>query len=65
MRKPKHELVFDVSPTGDVKIEVNGMKGKSCKDATREFEEALGEVKQDTPKKEMYEQEDQRLRTRG
>lgn len=34
-------------------VTVNGIKGKSCKDATRELEKALGKVTKDTPTKEM------------
>jgi hypothetical protein len=39
---------------GKVKIEVSGIKGSSCQEATRQIERALGSVTSDTPTEEMY-----------
>ena len=48
-------IIVEVSPTGETKIETRGFKGKSCKDATRELEKALGAVTSDTATSEAYE----------
>jgi hypothetical protein len=63
MQKP-HELIITVSPSGETKIEVQGIKGRSCKDVTRELEAALGETVRSTPTKEMYAREDETVRIR-
>lgn len=36
-------------------IKVKCVKGQACKDITRALEAALGETKESTPTKEMYE----------
>ena len=41
---------------GSPKISVLGVKGKSCKDLTRELEAALGETTESKPTNEFYEQ---------
>ncbi|MBI3267534.1 MAG: DUF2997 domain-containing protein [Planctomycetes bacterium] len=41
----KVELEVEISPTGEVKLAVKGVKGKSCVDLTLAFEKAVGEVK--------------------
>ncbi len=40
----KQELEIIISPTGEVQLKVLGMAGKGCLEATREIEDALGEV---------------------
>ena len=45
---------FYISKTGEVKIEVDGVVGESCKDITRIFEEKLGLVKDVEIKNEYY-----------
>jgi hypothetical protein len=42
---------------GSVTVKVEGVKGRSCQDATRKIEEALGKVTSDNPTEEMYERE--------
>lgn len=38
----KEEIIIDISPVGDVKIEAKNFKGKSCQKATQEIELVLG-----------------------
>ena len=48
------EITMTISPEGDVKIEVNGVEGAGCLEATRPLEEALGiEDPERTEKPEM------------
>ena len=35
-------ILVKVSPTGEITVEAEGFKGKSCVDATKAIEEALG-----------------------
>ena len=42
-----------------VKIEVNGMQGTSCRDATKALEAALGTVREYEDKAEIYEAQGQ------
>lgn len=51
-----HEITIDVPLKGPVSISVNGVKGKSCKDLTRDFEKELGSATKDTLTKEYHEQ---------
>jgi hypothetical protein len=48
--------ILEIAENGDVTITVQGVKGRRCKDATREIEQALGTTVSSTPTKEMYEQ---------
>lgn len=49
------EVIIEADVNGNVTVRAEGYKGKSCKDATKSFEEALGTVKSDTPTSEMKE----------
>lgn len=49
------EVIIEATPEGKVTVTASGYKGKSCKEATKSFEEALGTVNSDTPTKEMTE----------
>lgn len=62
----RHEVIITVDEEADVKIEVKGLKGKACKDATRSLE-SLGTVTSDTPTPEMNQREVQhdRVQSRG
>lgn len=58
MDDDKTELVFTISPDGEVTIAVRGAKGKACLDETRPFEEGLsgGAVESRTLTGEYYEE---------
>ena len=47
-------ITIRVSPTGETVIETAGYKGKSCQDATRQLEAALGKVEAETKKPEFF-----------
>jgi hypothetical protein len=36
------EVVFIITPKGEIKIEVDGVVGPTCEDITRAYEDALG-----------------------
>jgi hypothetical protein len=38
------EIIIDISPTGDIKLEGNNIEGPDCKKLTEGIEEALGVV---------------------
>lgn len=59
------EIIIDVAPGGSVTISTKGFKGKSCKEATKNLEKALGTVSSDTPTREMYETEPATLKAGG
>jgi len=59
-----HEIITIISPNGDVEVQVKGVKGRSCKQLTKELEEKLGVATSDKPTKEMYEPE-QRVAVRN
>lgn len=48
------QIKIHISPDGNVKIDAIGYEGKSCKEATRAIEEALGKVESDNLKLEYY-----------
>ena len=50
----KKELEIVIGPDGTVTIQVEGVAGKSCVDATRFLEEALGEVTDREYTREYY-----------
>lgn len=47
------QIDVTIDKTGEVKIEVSGVKGLACMDATKGLEKALGVVVKDTPTEEM------------
>ena len=49
------EIVID--QRGEARLQTRGFAGASCRDASRLLEQALGEVKSDTPTAEMYQQQ--------
>lgn len=53
------ELEINISPSGEVKIEVKGAHGDSCLAITRDLENALGQVEDRQYKAEFYEQNQQ------
>ena len=50
------EIIVEVDTDANVTVSVNGVKGKSCQDITRNLEKALGTVTKDTLTREAYEQ---------
>ena len=62
----KQELEIQIAADGTVTIDVQGMKGSSCLDLTKDIEEALGLVLDREKKSSFYEQEDQsKIRIQG
>ena len=53
----KEELEISISNTGEVTINVIGVKGKSCVDITKDLEESLGIMKYFERKSEFYQQD--------
>lgn len=49
------EIIVEATPSGDVTISVNGVKGKSCKELTKKLEAALGKVAKVETTKEYFE----------
>ena len=48
-------IVIDITPAGNTKIEANGFQGCGCSEATEQIELVLGGGQQTkTPKPEMY-----------
>lgn len=52
------EVTTTIQTDGSSKIEVKGVKGRSCTALTADFEKALGKKVSDTPTKEMYENDE-------
>jgi len=52
----KQELEISITPEGEVKIEVKGVKGADCLEVTKDIEEALGVVKNREHTSEYYQQ---------
>lgn len=52
------EVIVDISPEGEIEISVNGVKGQSCTDITKNLEKALGVEGQRTLTNEYYEKND-------
>ena len=59
------EIIVEVAVGGATTITTKGFKGKSCKEATKQMEKALGVVAKDTPTKEAYETESVAARNRA
>lgn len=59
------ELIINVDSDGAVQITVKGVKGKSCKDVTKQIEQALGKVTSDKPTAEMNQVEVNRVQNRN
>lgn len=53
----KEELFITISPAGEVKVEIQGMKGPTCLDVVKLFEQRIGVVKQRELTSEYYEPE--------
>jgi len=53
----KYDLEITIDPTGQVKLHIEGIKGKACMDIARAFEEIIGEITAVEHTSEYYEQE--------
>ena len=51
------QIIVLIDPDGNTEIEVEGMAGSGCKEATKALEEALGVVTKTTNKTNFYRQE--------
>lgn len=49
------EVTVDIGLEGDIEISVNGVKGESCTDITKNLEKALGVAGERTLTPEYYE----------
>ncbi|NOZ02429.1 MAG: DUF2997 domain-containing protein [Deltaproteobacteria bacterium] len=54
----KYEIDIEIKDDGTVSFGVKGVKGRKCRDLTRELEEALGEVAAVEHTTEYYEAEE-------
>lgn len=52
-----HEIVVKIGKTGKTEISVNGAKGDSCREITKQLIGKLGDVDHEEPTTEMYESE--------
>ena len=50
----QEEVIVKIDKNGNVKVEVKGVKGGSCKSLTAALEAALGAVTADAPTAEMF-----------
>ena len=50
------EIIIEISPTGDVKVEGKNIEGPDCKKLTAEIEQALGSVQSVKHKPEFHRQ---------
>ena len=62
MSDTNQRIEITVSPEGAVSIKTTGFTGKSCKDATRELERALGVTSKETLLPEFHQQQAQQNR---
>ena len=46
-------IIIEIETDGASTVSVRGVKGKKCKDITRQVEAALGKVTSDNPTEEM------------
>lgn len=56
---PQREFDITISPSGSVEVHVKGYKGRSCLEALKIFEQAVGELKSQRATSELYEPEEQ------
>lgn len=50
------KIIIRIKPDATTTIEVNGVKGASCKDLTKGLEEALGAVQSEEKTGEFYDE---------
>jgi hypothetical protein len=54
----KEELEITISPEGQIKVHIKGIKGKKCSDLMKKLEKELGFISEQKYTSEYYEQED-------
>jgi len=59
------EIIVEINPQGEVKVSVKGVKGKSCKDLTKNLEAAFGSVTETKKTGEFNESEQTRVQHRS
>jgi hypothetical protein len=50
----RHDLKITITETGEVQLEVEGVKGSQCLDITKDLENELGEILTREKKSEFY-----------
>ena len=63
MEKQELEIIIDAD--GKVNIKVNGVKGPTCEDLTKNLEEAIGEVEKRDYTSDYYENETEKSYNRN
>jgi len=58
-------ITIEVSPSGEAKIEVDGVKGGSCKDITKPFEALYSQTLSQKDKPELFQGEHTAVRLRA
>jgi len=53
------QIEVRISPTGELQIHVQGVKGQKCTDVTAALEAAVGAIINMTPTEEMFQPDDQ------
>ena len=51
----REEMEIEISPSGEVKVHVKGIKGKACLNYVSVLEEIIGQLKSKTLTTEFYE----------
>lgn len=51
------KITITISPAGETVVQTSGYKGKSCVEATKQLEQALGLVQSDRKTPEFYQAE--------
>lgn len=61
--KSKEEIIVQITPGGEVEIEVSGVVGSGCAALTKALEESLGVTTSDEKKAEFHRREVQHARS--
>lgn len=62
---PNEEIIIDIAPNGDVRIEANNVVGPECESLTADIEEALGVVTARKHKPEFHRKQAERRREKA
>lgn len=52
-----NKITIEIATDGSTTVSVNGVKGTSCQQLTKNLEKALGKTSKDTKTKEFYQNE--------